>query len=207
MPYCRPYAPGLSVDARRNRDLLIDTMESVGFSNCVDEYWHYSYGDSAWAVRMGQPVSWYGLIEPSSGALHEYERLVARVNRKEDSRRRRECARWIALADEFQTAARDLAQSGKVRIAFEMAFQTFELSLRALFVAHTGSFPKDLGEWASRFEESFVHEQVLPVADLKKVQRSVESWRRIHDDPDAVPKLAHIESMLAVAAYLRKRRE
>ncbi len=63
MPHCRPYAPGLSEVARRNRDLLINTMEAARFSNCVDEWWHYSYGDGPWAVRMGVPICWYGLVE------------------------------------------------------------------------------------------------------------------------------------------------
>lgn len=39
-------------------------MHNAGFSNCRDEYWHWSYGDSAWSVRAGASDAIYGLIEP-----------------------------------------------------------------------------------------------------------------------------------------------
>ena len=38
-------------------------MLAAGFSNCRDEYWHYSYGDAGWAVRMGLTECVYGLSE------------------------------------------------------------------------------------------------------------------------------------------------
>lgn len=50
------YVFGLSEVAERNRMMLVDVMLSVGFSNCRDEWWHYSYGDAGWAVRMGEPT-------------------------------------------------------------------------------------------------------------------------------------------------------
>ncbi len=59
---------GLSPEAAENRRLLCYCMYSTGLSNCRDEFWHWSYGDSAWAVRVGAPVACYGLIEPPSGA-------------------------------------------------------------------------------------------------------------------------------------------
>jgi D-alanyl-D-alanine dipeptidase len=55
--------PKLSPEARRNRMILLEAMLSAGFSNCKEEYWHYSYGDAAWAVRSGSPVCFYGLAE------------------------------------------------------------------------------------------------------------------------------------------------
>ena len=58
------YADDLSAEAKANRQMLIYAMFSAGFSNCRDEWWHWSYGDSAWAVRVGEPVAWFGLIEP-----------------------------------------------------------------------------------------------------------------------------------------------
>lgn len=65
-PWERPatFADGLTPRAHANRMLLYETMLSVGFSNCEDEYWHYSYGDAAWAVRTSASVCIYGLIEP-----------------------------------------------------------------------------------------------------------------------------------------------
>jgi len=55
---------GLTPRARRNRRLLVGAMLGAGFSNCQDEYWHYSYGDAPWAVRTGNPYCIYGLVQP-----------------------------------------------------------------------------------------------------------------------------------------------
>jgi len=60
--------PGLSPVAAENRRLLCYIMHSAGLSNCRDEFWHWSYGDSAWAVRVGAPIACYGLIEPPNGS-------------------------------------------------------------------------------------------------------------------------------------------
>jgi D-alanyl-D-alanine dipeptidase len=46
-------------------------MLDVGFSNCRDEYWHYSFGDSAWAVRIGASECPYGLALPPAGECAE----------------------------------------------------------------------------------------------------------------------------------------
>ncbi|MDX1932730.1 MAG: M15 family metallopeptidase [Capsulimonadales bacterium] len=54
-------------EAKRNRMLLVETLLSVGFSNCRDEWWHFSYGDNAWAVRHGCSVAMYGLAAPPEG--------------------------------------------------------------------------------------------------------------------------------------------
>jgi len=56
------YALGLSETALKNRSILVETMLSVGFSNCRDEWWHYSWGDAGWAVRTNQDSCPYGLI-------------------------------------------------------------------------------------------------------------------------------------------------
>ncbi|HSI20302.1 MAG TPA: M15 family metallopeptidase [Verrucomicrobiae bacterium] len=46
---------------------LVEAMLSVGFSNCRDEYWHYSWGDSGWAVRVGETQCPYGAIDAPEG--------------------------------------------------------------------------------------------------------------------------------------------
>ncbi len=51
-------------DARANRMLMVEAMMNAGFSNCRDEYWHYSWGDSAWAVRTGANQCPYGWVHP-----------------------------------------------------------------------------------------------------------------------------------------------
>lgn len=71
------YTLGLSETAQRNRDLLVETMLSVGFSNCRDEWWHYSYGDAGWAVRLDKPNCVYGLVELEPDLYHEQEALAA----------------------------------------------------------------------------------------------------------------------------------
>ena len=53
---------GLTEEAYRNRRLLLDGMLAQGFSNCRDEWWHYSYGDAGWAVRTGATECVYGLV-------------------------------------------------------------------------------------------------------------------------------------------------
>ena len=54
------YSPDISPQARANRQILILAMSAAGFSNCADEWWHWSYGDSAWAARTGRHACCYG---------------------------------------------------------------------------------------------------------------------------------------------------
>lgn len=57
-------APGLSEEARANRDRLNAALAAQGVTNYASEYWHYSYGDQGWAYRGGHPAAVYGAIEP-----------------------------------------------------------------------------------------------------------------------------------------------
>ena len=59
---------GLSPESAENRRLLCFVMHATGLSNCRDEFWHWSYGDSAWAVRMGEPIAVYGAIDAPADA-------------------------------------------------------------------------------------------------------------------------------------------
>lgn len=54
----------ISHEARTNRMMMVEAMLGAGFSNCRDEYWHYSWGDSAWAVRVGEKECPYGWAHP-----------------------------------------------------------------------------------------------------------------------------------------------
>src|SRR5438034_8458022 len=54
----------ITPEAKANRMQMVEAMLSAGYSNCRDEYWHYSYGDSAWAVRVGETECPYGYVEP-----------------------------------------------------------------------------------------------------------------------------------------------
>ena len=57
-------APGITDEARRNRDLMAAAFEGTGITNYASEYWHWSYGDQGWAYRGGHPAALYGPIEP-----------------------------------------------------------------------------------------------------------------------------------------------
>nr|WP_309689934.1 M15 family metallopeptidase [Armatimonas sp.] len=56
----RSLATGLCEKAVRNREILFAAMLAAGFSNCAEEFWHYSYGDAGWAVRVGEHACIYG---------------------------------------------------------------------------------------------------------------------------------------------------
>lgn len=71
------YVYGLDPEVQKNRDLLVGAMLEVGFSNCRDEWWHYSYGDAGWAVRMAEPACFYGLAKLSNELYGELERAHA----------------------------------------------------------------------------------------------------------------------------------
>jgi len=69
------YSHGLTELAETNRLLLVETMISVGFSNCRDEWWHYSFGDAGWAVRVGESRCRYGIVRMNPALYEEEERL------------------------------------------------------------------------------------------------------------------------------------
>ncbi len=79
---------GLSDKAAAVRRALSFVMHTAGFSNCRDEYWHWSYGDSAWAVRVGSPVAVYGLIEAPAdylAAREAEEEAAAKAKAEEET--------------------------------------------------------------------------------------------------------------------------
>lgn len=71
------FVNGLSEAAHRNRMILVETMLGEGFSNCRDEWWHYSYGDAGWAVRMGLDRCFYGIVTIEQSIYAEQEQLWA----------------------------------------------------------------------------------------------------------------------------------
>lgn len=65
---------GLTEEAKANRMMLYDTMTAAGFSNCRDEWWHYSFGDAGWAVRMGLDECVYGIARLDPALYADQER-------------------------------------------------------------------------------------------------------------------------------------
>jgi D-alanyl-D-alanine dipeptidase len=57
------YTKNISPKVAKNRQMLIDIMSEAGFSNYPGEWWHWSYGDSAWAVRVGAENAPYGAVD------------------------------------------------------------------------------------------------------------------------------------------------
>jgi len=63
---CYPYHPGISSEARRNRQLLIHLFEEEDFVVDILEYWHFDYGNTSWATAKGKEYARYGIIEAIS---------------------------------------------------------------------------------------------------------------------------------------------
>lgn len=51
--------PGLSDEAQANRRLLFEALKPTGLTNYLGEWWHWSYGDSGWALRVGAKTALY----------------------------------------------------------------------------------------------------------------------------------------------------
>lgn len=58
---------------RKNRDLLRKVLEYAGFINYPGEWWHYSYGDRAWAAYGKKRFAIYGRIDCHGYKLKQIE--------------------------------------------------------------------------------------------------------------------------------------
>lgn len=58
-----PTASRVSAEARKNRDLLVQVLQSEGLVNYPDEWWHFSYGDRLWAEVTGCREAFFAPIE------------------------------------------------------------------------------------------------------------------------------------------------
>ncbi len=58
------YSIYISEKARKNRQILVKAMSKSCFTNYPGEWWHWSYGDSCWAYRLGKKIAIYGLVKP-----------------------------------------------------------------------------------------------------------------------------------------------
>jgi D-alanyl-D-alanine dipeptidase len=57
---CYLHAPGISLRARANRQLLAASLHSAGFVNYPTEWWHWSHGDRYWAFVTRARAAHYG---------------------------------------------------------------------------------------------------------------------------------------------------
>jgi len=69
----------VSPEVQQLRLVLHDAMVTAGFTNCRDEWWHFSYGDAGWAVRAGRPACVYGLVRPDEKVYVDKDRDFIRV--------------------------------------------------------------------------------------------------------------------------------
>ena len=53
---------GISDQAKANRNTLFQSLENAGLTNYRGEWWHWSYGDSGWALRVGAKEALYGRL-------------------------------------------------------------------------------------------------------------------------------------------------
>ena len=60
---CYPYHPYITPEAKNNRKLLIGLFEEEDFSVDIKEYWHFDYGNVAWAIEKEKEHAIYGIIE------------------------------------------------------------------------------------------------------------------------------------------------
>ncbi len=73
----RTFTYGIEEPHWSHRMMIYEALTSAGFSNCRDEWWHYSYGDAGWAVRTGQPTCFYGLVKLDPELYQDLELLSA----------------------------------------------------------------------------------------------------------------------------------
>jgi D-alanyl-D-alanine dipeptidase len=60
---CYPHHPGISAEARQNRQLLMHLFEEEEFVVDCMEYWHFDYGNVSWAADSGARFARFGVIE------------------------------------------------------------------------------------------------------------------------------------------------
>lgn len=52
----------ITLEQRKNREVLRNVMKKVGFTYYPGEWWHYCYGDRMWAVYTLAPHAFYGAV-------------------------------------------------------------------------------------------------------------------------------------------------
>ena len=58
----KTYSKNLTCIQKTNRKILIKTLKTVGFQNYPNEWWHWSFGDRAYAAYKNKKCAIYGKI-------------------------------------------------------------------------------------------------------------------------------------------------
>ncbi|MCL2748995.1 MAG: hypothetical protein FWE50_02870 [Alphaproteobacteria bacterium] len=61
-PESQTFYPGITPQQHANQMMLYNVMRLAGFQNYPGEWWHWSYGDRAWAVYQRQRCAIFGEI-------------------------------------------------------------------------------------------------------------------------------------------------
>lgn len=69
--------PNLTKEQKMNRKILCDAMHGAGFQNYPGEWWHYSYGDRAWAAYGRKSFAIYNRIDNPEYKLKPEEKQYA----------------------------------------------------------------------------------------------------------------------------------
>ncbi len=60
---CMTHNKTISMEAQKNRQLLLTVLEQQGFINYPNEWWHFSYGDRYWAYYQLEKRAIYSSVE------------------------------------------------------------------------------------------------------------------------------------------------
>ncbi len=66
----------ISPEAKKNRLMLNEAMDLVGFVNYSYEWWHWSYGDRYWAYKTNNVESIYGPCESYEKHMHSFINIL-----------------------------------------------------------------------------------------------------------------------------------
>ncbi len=60
---CYPFHPDITLQVRKNRELLINLFDKEDFVVDPKEYWHFDYGNVIWAIEKEEKYAKYGIIK------------------------------------------------------------------------------------------------------------------------------------------------
>ena len=56
----KTYSKNINSNVIKNREILLNKMQKLGFANFPAEWWHFCYGDKMWAAYKSKKAAFYG---------------------------------------------------------------------------------------------------------------------------------------------------
>jgi D-alanyl-D-alanine dipeptidase len=187
--------PGLSPESAENRRLLCYIMHSTGLSNCRDEFWHWSYGDSAWAVRVGAPTACFGLIEPPTGATRVTGAKIELTASNQEWPRQFEGLRWV-LAAKLGRLALGIEHIGSTAVAGLAAKPVLDIDIVVRNADDMALVIQSLGELG------YVHEGEIGIAGREAFRCETEEVPKV--DPPCKWPAHHLYACIEGSTELRR---